>query len=75
MLNFRILGLAPIRSSDQQSSQGHNEHPGLRHQNTLVLQRAVQEASLKGTQRVHEHLEKTRKKKELSKESQRERKS
>ena len=51
MLGFCILGLAPIRSSNQQSSQGHHGHPGPRCQNALVLQRAVQEATLKGTQR------------------------
>lgn len=46
MLDFCILGLAPIWSSDQQSSQGHNEPP------LLIPQRAVQEASLKRTQIV-----------------------
>lgn len=40
-LDFCILGLAPIWSSDHQSSEGHNDHP------LLILQRAVQEASLK----------------------------
>lgn len=40
-LDFCVLGLAPIWSSDQQSSEGHNDHP------LLILQRAAQEAALK----------------------------